>query len=327
MHSGIMIVNLQILKAQLGGIQTKLNFDTVLPFVKVAERQFKQEIGTELYAFLNTGGFANGSEEADLLELAQAYVAWTAYDLAFPHLKLRVGDMGLMKSSPANTIAVTKWEYVDTREANLQMADLFAELFWEQLEEIQPEQWKGSNAYELRNQYFVRSASELKLHVSWLGRNSRMFQKLLPYLEDAEENYLRREITDAVMDGMKTKLQDANAALDTKEKALLKRIKKAVSLQAVELAMPYLPLAIDEKGLREVRKKDGTQEEEIAEKTYRNRLLIALRKDARTALTQVLEYLDANATDSYWASYYTLRQSQATDDDLEDFTDHKSIIL
>jgi hypothetical protein len=299
----------------------------VLPFVKLAERQFKSEVGAELYAYLNTGSFANGSDEADLLELAQAYVAWTAYDLAFPHLKLRIGDMGMMKTTPANTIAVTKWEYVDSREANLQMAELFAELFWQQLEELRPEQWKESDAYKQRNLYFISSAAELKQYVSWLGRNSRLFQKLLPYLEDAEENYLRKEITDAVFDGLKTKLQDADSALDTQEKALLKRIKKALALQAVELAMPYLPLAIDEKGIREIRKKDGTQEEEIAEKPYRNRLLIALRKDTRSALTQVLEYLDANATDSYWASYYTLRQSQVTDDDLEDFTDHKSIIL
>lgn len=327
MHSGIMLVNLQILKAQLGGIQTKLNFDTVLPFVKLAERQFKQEIGSELYDFLDTTAFANDSQEADLLELAQAYVAWTAYDFAFPHLKLRIGDMGMMKSTPANTIAVTKWEYVDSREANLQMAELFAELFWQQLEELRPEQWKESDAYKLRNVYFITSAAELKQHVSWLGRNSRMFQKLLPYLEDAEENYLRKEITDAVFDGLKTKLQNADAAWDTKEKALLKRIKKAVALQTVELALPYLPLTIDEKGIREIRKKDGTQEEEIAEKPYRNRLLIALRKDTRSALTQVLEYLEANATDSYWPTYYALRQSQLPDEDLEDFTDHKSIIL
>lgn len=321
-----MIVNLQLLKTHLGGIQTKLNFDTVLPFVRVAEHQFKKEIGSELYNFLETGGFAGDSAEINLLDLAQAYIAWTAYDLAFPHLKLRVGDMGMMKSAPANTIAVTKWEYVDTREANIKMADLFAELFWEQLEEVQPQEWKESNAYQLRNQHFVRSAAELKQYVSWLGRNSRMFDKLRPYIEEAEEN-LRTEITDEVFEDIKAKLQDDLETLDSKEKNLLKRIKKAVSLQAVELSMPYLPLTIDEKGIRELRLKDGTQEEEIAEKQYRNRLLIALQKDTQIALTKVLEYLDTNATPTYWASYYTFKQGQVPDKELEDFTDHKSIIL
>ena len=322
-----MIVNLQILKAQLGGIQTKLNFDTVLPFVKLAERQFKNDIGPELYELLADGELEAESEELELRELAQAYLSWTAYDLAMPHLKLRVGDMGLMKSSPANTVAVTKWEYVDTREANILMSDLYLELFWELLEKVAPEVWIESESFEKRNEYFVTSAAELKKFAPWLGRNARLFDKLLPYIDQTEDERIRPLLTDEVFDDLKQKTQDPETVWDLAEKKLLKLVKKLTSMLAIEAAMPYLALVVDEKGFREVRKKDGTQEEEVAEKGPKNRLLQKIHEDARAAEEALRQYLDKNASAQQWPSYYEANVSEDDTPDEDDFSDTKSIIL
>lgn len=312
-----MLVNLAILKAELGGIQTKLNFDTVLPFVKAAERQFRNSVGADLYQSLESD---TGIEE--LANLAKSYISWTAYDMAMPHLKFRVGDMGLMKSIPQNTTSITKWEYVDSKEANLAMADFYLEQFWQELEELQPNSWTNSEAYQRRNQYFVRSATELKEHAPWLGRNARVFQKLLAYVEAAEDQ-LRLEITDGVVDGLKAKLKNPSSTKTPVETETIRRIKKYVSLAAIERAMPYIALTIDEDGIREVRKKDGIREEEIAEKAYRNRLLVELRKDCQMSLRKLTDYLDSVATTEVFPSYAATQQPSIPDD----FTDSKSIIL
>ncbi len=313
-----MLVNLAILKAELGGIQTKLNFDTVVPFVKAAERQFRNSIGVELYQDLQDPD----TQLEELGALAKSYISWTAYDMAMPHLKFRVGDMGLMKSAPQNTTSITKWEYVDSKEANLAMADFYLEQFWQELEELKPSIWTNSEAYQTRNQYFVRSATELKEHAPWLGRNARVFQKLLTYLEAAEDQ-LRLEITEGVVDGLKAKWQNPDLSRSPVEKKTIKLIQKYVSLSAIERAMPYIALAIDEDGIREVRKKDGVREEEIAEKPFRNRLLIELRKDCQMALKKLTDYLDSVATTEVFPSYASTIQNIEPDN----FSDSKSIIL
>src|SRR4051812_40470060 len=114
-----MIVDVEILKAQLGGIQANMKFTTVLPFVKMAEREFRTIVGPELYDFLNEAAFT-AIEDIDrvkleeLLEITQGCISWAAYDLALPHLKIKVGDLGMVKPSPGQTGPVSKWEYADT---------------------------------------------------------------------------------------------------------------------------------------------------------------------------------------------------------------------
>jgi hypothetical protein len=120
-----MLINEAVLKAELGGIQASLNWKTLEPFAKIANRNFRKQIGVELYNEL----IKPNTNLTELKEIAVGVVAWQSYDLAFPHLKMKVGDLGLMKSSPQNTVAITKWEYVDSREANLQVVDKLLEDF------------------------------------------------------------------------------------------------------------------------------------------------------------------------------------------------------
>ena len=178
-----MLVNVDILKEQLGGVQTSLNFKTVLPFVKAAEYNFQKQIGKDLFGILLTFPITTatpGDQElqANLKYFAEAYVCWTAFDMAMPHLKFRIGDLGIMKSSPQNSVAVTKWEYVDSREANLSMADSSIENFYEILEELKPTEWTGSDAYKVRNGLFINSPQQLGQYVVLVGRNTRLFSQL-----------------------------------------------------------------------------------------------------------------------------------------------------
>jgi hypothetical protein len=324
-----MLVTLDVLKAQLGGIQTKLDFRTVEPFVKNTERRFRQEIGEALYAWLAEMTTPADGDESDLLDLARGVVAWRAYDLALPHLKIRVGDLGLMKAQPSGTVAVTKWEYVDTREATLAMADACLEEFHGLLDRMEPAAWTGSDEFKARQRQYFRSAGELARYAPLVGRNARLFAQLLTYVERAEELYLLPLVTEGVDDLLKDKLENRQP-LTTAEAAVLERIRKALAPLALFEAYPYLPLQMDEKGLAESRSKDGVREELKAGEGQMNAQRRALYNDGQLYLARLRRYLDQVASATVFASYFAANQT--TDDEPggappDDFTDKPHVVL
>lgn len=322
-----LIENESVFKDVLGGIQTKMNYATVEPFVKAAEWDFRKTVGKDLYDWLKDTAFVADSDEAQLREFARGCIGWAAYDMALPHLKQRVGDLGMMKTTPNGTVAITKWEYVDTREANLNMVDFMWENFWSLLEELNPDEWKESTTYEKRNEYFIRSAAELTEYVSLVGRNTRFFQKLLPYLRRAEQNYVMPAITEDVFDELKEKFMDSGQTLDYIEEKLVEKIRYAAAHFTLYEAYPYLPLVVDENGLREVRKKDGLKEEEIADKRYRNAQRQQLYQDGQFYLAQLKEYMNSVSDATHFVAYYEAFLMPSADSSEEDFTDKPHIIL
>lgn len=312
-----MLLNLEVLKKHIGGVQNKLNFDTVLPFANVAEREFRRVVGKELYDFLP-------GATAELRELAEGCVAWAAYDMALPHLKQRVGDLGMAKNSPANTVAITKWEYVDTREANMAMVDLFWEFFWEELEIEMPEVWKDSAALASRNGMLLRSADELGRYVPLVGRNRRFFAELVKFIQRAESLYIADTVTLPVLLALKTKYK-TGVMLTGLEVDLIERIRYALAYLTLHEAYPYLPLVVDNEGVRQIRKKDGTREEDIAEKQYRQAQRQQLWQDAQLYLAQLRKFMDTNATATIFPEYYTANLTD-TQIDEDDYT-HKPHVL
>jgi hypothetical protein len=319
-----MLVDGDVFKEQLGGIQSALNFKTILPFVRAATREMMKLIGKELLAELEAA--TDEGELAELKYYAQGYVSWLAYHKAMPHLKFRVGDLGIMKTSPANTVAITKWEYVDTMEGSLNMADGCLESFFELLEDLKPDTWKESDAYKVRNGLYINSPQILGKYVVLAGKNVRFFSQLAVYIAKADELYIAEVITEEVNDSLKAKLQDASAVWTALEKKLLEHIRKALAPLAIREAAPFLQLKIDEEGMREIRKKDGIKEEEIAAKGYRNRHLLAVDAESELYLNKLRKFMDENASVAVWPSYWNANKALATEMDA-DFTDRSHVIL
>ena len=325
-----MILNEVKLKAQLGGIQGKMNFPTVLPFIRMAEREFRNIVGPELFDFLNEASFTEEPELdqvklEELLEITQGCIAWAAYDLALPHLKIKVGDAGIAKNAASNTTAVTKWEYVDTREANMLMVDLLWEMFWECLEETKPAAWTASKAYIRRNEYFLRSADELTDYISLVGRNRRFFTQLEKYIRRGEQLYIAEAITEGVFNNLKMRWKDKDITLTPIEKELVEKIREALANLTLYEAYPYLPIKMDNNGLREVRKWDGTTNETSADPDYRNAQRQQLWQDSQLYLGRLRKFMDQNATAIQFPQYYLANLNAIAEED--DFTDKPHIII
>ncbi|GAB3790220.1 hypothetical protein GCM10028818_60030 [Spirosoma horti] len=319
-------INAETLKLHLGGIQAKISIETVEPFIKTSLRWFRRLVGPEMLEYLEDLTELPDEDEKELLELAQSCICWNSYDLAFPHLKIRVGDLGLTKSNPNNTIAVTKWEYIDTKEANLQMLDLSLEDFFTTLEHLRPDAWKTSEAYKQRQSVFIRSASELARWVPTMGRQSRMFDQLVTYVERSENLYIRPALTDSVFDELKSKWQNSGSlTLTTAEKRLLDEVLPALAHLAIYEALPYLKLNISLTGTSEQRSKDGLVEQVAPGAGVRDDLRRQALTDATVYLNRAKKYLDKTATAELFSGYYEANKGQTTLPD--DFTNSPTVIL
>ncbi|MGF7217473.1 hypothetical protein GGR92_003647 [Spirosoma lacussanchae] len=317
----------EILKQQLGGINAKIDFQTVEPFVRFAERWFREQVGQELLDYLaSLTAPGIGQDEAELIDLAQSCMSWRCYELAFPHLKLRVGDLGIQKLNTTNAVAVAKWEYVDSREANLAMLDLALENFWSAVERIRPAAWTGSAAYKKRQGVWIRSAGELAEHIPTLGRKSRLFDQLLTYIRRAEAVYIKPVLTDAVYKQLKQRWSDPEADLTEPEQELLERIRPALAHLALFEAYPYLPLTLDTTGITERRSKDGTMEEVAPSADSRGTQKRQLYQDGQFYLSELADYLNDTASAHQWAGFYQANQARNGQPEADDFT-HSSLVI
>lgn len=316
-----------ILRAQLGTLQAAMEGDTVQPFCDHAERWFRDEVGAPLFTYLS-GLTAETTDGRELLRLAHSCLAWYAYTLAFPHHKFRVGELGMMKASPQNAIAVTKWEYVDSRDANLSMLDLSLEYFFRELESQQPAAWTGSEAYKRRNKHFVRSAAELGQLLPIAGRNYRFFQKLINHIEDVEDDVIRDTLTPGVYADLKTKWQNPLAVFTANEEQLIGLARRAVAYLAIYEAYPYLPLSITEDGISEKRSKDGTSEGVAPDSNLRGQMRQQLLRDGEKRLAKLRTFLDETATAQIFPDYYLKYTAPgAITQGPDDFTDKPHVIL
>lgn len=326
-----MILNIEKFKAQLGGVQAAMKFEAAMPFIKIAEREFRTIVGVELYDFLNEADFTEAPELdqvklEELLEITRGCIAWAAYDLALPQMKVRVGDIGMAKNAPANTVAISKWEYVDTRESNLAMSDMLWEMFWECLEDTKPEPWTSSAAYIRRNEYFLRSADELTDYISLVGRNRRFFTQLEKFIRRSEQLYICETITQGVFDNLKMRWKDKSVVLTPFESVLVEKIREALAYLTLHEAYPYLPIKIDENGLREVRKWDGIANETTADAKNRNAQRIQLWQDAQLYLGKLTDFMNKNSTPSQFPDYYLANMTTAPEPE-EDFTCKSHVLI
>ena len=317
----------EILKAQLGSIQANLKFETVAPFAHHAERWFRDEVGGDLYNFLKSNQ-AQQAENKELLWLAQSCMAWQCFVLAFPHQKFRISDLGMMKGSPQATVAVTKWEYIDSRDANLSMLDWSLEYFWRELEAIRPAAWLDSAGYKTRNRHFVRSADELGSLLPLAGRNYRFFQKMLVHIEDVEDEQISTALTPPLYQALKLKWRTPRAQLSFEEEQLISLVRKAVAYLAVDRAWPYLPLSFSEAGITDKRQKDGTGGDEVAtDPGQRNNLRVTISRDAQTRLDRIISFLDLTASPTVFPTYYARQQAAAAVIVPDDYSDTPHAII
>lgn len=322
-----MILTQPLFKARIGGVQTKLDWATVEPFCQVAERNFRERIGWELFRYLEALEDIE-AEEYRLRELAEGALAWAALIRALPFLKIRIGDLGIMKTSPPSTVAMTKWEYIDTTEAAEREADDWLEDFFQLLEVLRPPVWTASAAYRKRQQHFIRSTDEMAQFISLGGgRNGRFFDQLVPYIRRAEELYIEPILTESVFEDLLEKWQDPAAVWSKQEKKVLELIQQVVAPMAYFEAFPFLPLQVDYKSFSSPRSKDGPTEGREPDPNDVNTLKRQFYKDGELYTGKLKKYLHQVASPTLFPGYYEAFLKAASPEEPEDYSNSSHVIL
>ncbi|PQA59154.1 DUF6712 family protein [Siphonobacter curvatus] len=321
-----MLLSDSVIKARLGAVQTKLGWETMKPYAESAERKFKGVVGLAVCRYLET--ITTQSDAYELRALAESALTWSAYVLALPHLKVRVGDLGLMKTSPPNTVAITKWEYIDTLEAAEKQADENLEDFFELLDALKPAAWTESTAYAQRRKHFIRSYDELAAYVSLGGgRNGRFFSMLVPYIARAEELYIRPLITPSDFAALLLKWQNPDTVWDPQEEQALEAIKKVVAPMAYYEAFPFLPLQVDQASFSSPRTKDGIFDERDPERGDLDTLRRQFFQDGQLYTAQLKTILDTVASPNLFPGYYQAHVKEIPDTEPSDYTHTSHVIL
>ena len=311
-----MILSNELLKKHIGTIEKDTNVAVIQPFWNMAIRELKKKVGNVLVNQIAT-------QELELKELMEAWMCWYAYSLAFPHLKLRVGNSGIAKGLPANHIAVTKWEYADSRESNIEMQDALLEMIFDYLEDEKPEAWTESDQYLSRQNRFIRSSAELRSILPMVGKSSRFFDQLVTYIGRAEKEYIVDLLTEEVFQEMKTKRNDVDRS--PTEDRIIELIQQAVAHIALYEAMPYLPLKMDEVGVRQVRRKEALATEEIADKKDVKMVRKALWTDAEFYVGKLKSYMMKVSSPTVYPTFYEIWGNVPSD--TTDFSQNSHIML
>ncbi|WP_428657582.1 DUF6712 family protein [Runella sp.] len=296
------------LKTHLGGIQKSLDFNTIEPFIPVAERRFiATAIGKDFHAFLcGTDDAAFATVKA----LATKAAAWYGYFLALPHLRVVSGDLGTMMNQPSRTTMAPKWAHVDLVSSTSENADAALEDLLEELETCEAPEWTASQGFKTNRTLIVRNAAKLTEHLPLVQNRRRTFMALRFYLKRAEDTIAAEVCTDEVFDALKVKYINAPDTLTALEKKLLYLIGEVISPYALYRAIPGMRLRVDGDGLYVQTIDDAMKNQTPSTYPAIDALSKDLMNTYKEAETALAEWLDANATDTVFPAYYTKKQGR-----------------
>ncbi len=221
------------IKKALGFIDHDVPFIKMKPDLRTVTSKLIRFIGKETYADLSliyenhedAPAETTAGDNANLLELAQSYVATAAYRLFAPVNDLQHGKNGRKmltdedSKTPFEHMLVASNDELERRSFRA-MDDLLYIL-----DEISTT-WKGSDNYKATHRLFVRTTDDFDtFHV--MG-SRLLLLKLQPDMEYVETRQILPRIGKDVFDALKQKLNGtATDALSDKEKDLLPLLKEA----------------------------------------------------------------------------------------------------
>jgi hypothetical protein len=116
-----------------------------------------------------------------------------------------------------------------------------------------------------------------------------------------------------------------SGTLDATEAIMVDYIKKAVAHLAIYEAMPYLPLKMDEVGVRQVRRKEALGTEEIADKKILSQVRTKLYQDGEMYIKKLKKYTLSIASETKYPTFYAAWGQQ--EEFTQDYSQNSHIIL
>jgi len=311
-----LITDTEKLKKHIGGIQKSLEFNTMRPFVGMAERRYIiPAIGQALFKRLESGIVGEGetpdetTRYTELRDLTEIALAWFTYLIAMPHMRVATGDAGIVMNQPSRTTMAPKWAHIDVMKSAMAQAEIAIEYVLDLLSQNPDDYpvWRDDQ-FAKHHELFLNSAMSITRDLPVVAGRHLTYLALKPYLVHAEKDYVSKLTTPEVFNALKAKWVDTEAEYSNHEGWVIELIQKAVAPRALLLALPYLRIQLFGDGIRVLNLDDAL----VNELSATDKALEQLRADLVTKTKQVesdlLNYLNEHATSDIFPSFYERAQ-------------------
>lgn len=236
---------------------SSLNLETAkVTITSVQEQHIKPLLGATLYNNLVSAYTSETNENSLpdaykklLHKCRQAIGPYFCYYYQ-PSVDGVLSQSGFQRMETNNAKTAFQYQVNNYRDEQLRKANVAMESLLEFLEENKGNysQWVEDAAFKAYRNLFIRSAKEFA-ELYFTASPYRTFYAVRFKMYDVEELYIREKIGDDLFDVLKQKDKDAAASFSDDEEIVMKRLKKAIAYYTMGMALPYLQVTFDERGL------------------------------------------------------------------------------
>lgn len=284
------------LKTVLGAVNKNMSFGSILPYIEQAAlTHLVPVLGTEILAELEARLLEDDQTPAfvELLATVRRPLAYFALLEALPFLNVRIGDAGVLEATSANAAPTRQWSYQGVELATAKNAEVFLDAAVRYLETHQAAwpAWSTSEACTLRRGQLMPDAVTLSRYLNLQG-SRRAYLAFQPFLERAENLYLRPMVSGDLLDVLKERLM--GGVQTPQDTALLQRLRPALAQLALAEALPELSISMAGAGMSVltdsyvVKQRLSSPQEELERLAGRARTL------ADRYVTELRQFLDRN---------------------------------
>jgi hypothetical protein len=292
------------------------DIETLKPYIRLAESEFiKPVIGKVLLKSLQDyyDSEASGSSEIELWDELLAKVQLPlinyAYNLYVPIGQVQVSDAGIHITSNDTKKTAFQWQVEKVEKAWLNTAHNFMEDLLEFLDENKDTftDWSGSAEYDAAHSLFINSAKEFNEEF-FINKSRRLFVHLIPIIKSVEKKFVYPTLGKDYYDELKDLiLGEGSGDISDDDQVIIDKIKPAVAHITISRAISELGVEILPDGIFEAAViQNGSMESQRTAATAENKneLRGQLLDEGQSELREVQMYLDANASETKYATYF-----------------------
>lgn len=299
------------LKEILGGIQKDMSEKVWMPFVRQGEKRFiLKELGEDFYDELaeTTNPTGEVLKLIDKLKDASAHYASMSANIS---IILSTGDIGVMQNKTANSVAITKWQYVVKVKEDRAKADAALEDALKFLNKKKSSfaTYRASDEYKASQNLLIPTANALTNYLPVVDDSQIFYSRLTKYIAKQQQYWIKPLVGSAQLEAWKTKARQASPEWTEEESEALDLLCHALSNKAFAEAIPFLNLNTD---FRIVAETDGVLNEDDLTPDRKSGLQNTCIKQSEEFIGKLLKYLNKKASANVFPEFFNSDLYQPT---------------
>ncbi len=264
---------------------SSFNFDTILPYIELAEDDVKRILGEAQYNELDDyyNGVNTGLPELDeLLPYAQRPIVYFAFLKGLDKFNVSIGNFGIGIIHSTNLAPASEKRVENLRQSISDGGYDALEYLLQFLEDNIDDYplWEASDRYVYQYEYLISSARKFD-ELYKIKRSRLTFLNWRPTMADVELLQMNPVVSKDLMDELKTQIKADNVSVNNL--LILNNLQKALAyLTAADMQQPN---------------KSGDYQSNPAMDSYAEKNTILLKRKGESYLMLVKTLLDASPTD------------------------------